>query len=253
MGTASFRTRVKLGGPITPFTDEPVTLEGGVYQITDPFKRVWNPDTEIQGTKGGTAYDLVIEIDPAGTGTWEELELSDIESINMLFGMFRIDSGKDPTNADQVRVSGEYIPISEGEEYDPDIPLPEEEDTRIAFCNSYDLTLEAAILDKTGFREAQISDGSRVREAGLFDVNASLSGFGRISSQISDAFHDRESVLIEVIPGNGEEIFRGWFVVDTDSLSGDVEDLETGDLSFQGTTHYPTYRFPTAFGWSDVV
>lgn len=251
MGTASFRTRVKLGGTITAFTEESVTLTEGVYQIEDEYKRLWNPDTEIDGSKG--VNDLVIEIDPLGSSTWETVGLENIESINFLFGMFTLDASIDPGEAAQVRVTGEYIPVSEGEFIEGTDPEEFRADTRIAFCDSYDLALEAVVLDKTGFREAQISEGSRVREAGLIDSNVSLTGFGRMSSAISDAFHDREPVLIEIIPGNGEEIFRGWYVVDTDSLGGAVDDLETGDLSFQMDTRYPTYRFPTSIGWSDLV
>jgi len=254
MGTASFRTRVKLGGTPTSFTDETVTYDSieGRYQIEDSIKRVWNPDTNIQGTKGNPEYDLVIEV--MIETTWTEIAFEDIESINLLFGLFTLDESIDPADASSVRVSGEYIPVSEGEEI-PGTSDPVEyyPDSRIAFCDSYDLTLEGTVHDKTGFREAQISDGSRVREIGLFDSNASLTGFGVIPSAISDAFFDRDTVLIEIIPGNGDEIFRGWYVVETDSLSGGVDDLETSDMSFQMNTEYPEDRVPVSFGWSNIV
>lgn len=242
-----FEAEVDTEGDFTDTDDSGTTedFEGGestgVYQIDDEHKQIWNPDTTIQGDKDDN--DLVIEVDD-GSG-FSEIDYDDIEAINMLFGKFSLKSDIDPDEASDVRVSGEYIPISEGD--------GDRVDRRIAYCDSYDLTLEYNVHDVTGFREAQITDGNRLREPGLLDSSASLTGFGTIPDDIERAFYDRDTVLLEIIPGNGDEIFRGWFVVETDSLSGDVDGLEESDMSFQLNTRYPESRIPVSLAWSDIV
>lgn len=242
MGVASYKTRVKLGGTSTAFTGATAsyveTNSDGhfVYQLDDEWKRVWDRTVDV------TIYDSAAEVAD-----------SDIHNINYLFGLIAFSGtvGTDGTDA-TITVDGSYIPISEGEN-DPENPGTPLDDTRIAYCNSYDLSVEATILDKTGFKEAQSSNGARMREAGLFDSSVTLGGFGRISEEISTAFHSRVPVLVEIIPGNAAETFRGWYVVETDSLSGGVDDLETADISFQLDTDYVTAGYAVGMGWSDLV
>lgn len=262
MGIAGYKTRIKLGGPITPFTDQTVTYDGttSIYQIASSYMRVWNPDTNIQGIK--LDGDLVIEVDEnfdtVDPASWIKPTIADIESINLLFGKVKfVDTyANDPADAGGVRISGEYIPITEGDQYidgDPTYGGAEWEDMRVAYCDSYDLTFECTVLDKTGYKEAQITNGHRHRDMGLLDSNASLTGFGHLSQKVTDALYDRDTMLIEVIPGNGSEIYRGWYVVESESLSGGVDDLENGDLSFQLDTQFPEDKFHVSMGWSDVV
>lgn len=240
MGVASYKTRVKLGGTSTAFTGETAsyveTDSDGyfVYQLDSSWKRLLDRAVDI------TVYDDAVEVADA-----------DIAMIDYLFGKIYFSGivGTDGTDG-TITVDGSYIPVSEGED-DPDDPGTPLAETRIAYCNSYDLAVEANILDKTGFKEAQASQGARVREAGLFDANLSLGGFGRISEAITTAFYSRTPVVVEIIPGNGSEIFRGWFVVDTDSLSGGVDDLETGDISMQLDDSFTGRGYAVNMSWSD--
>ena len=242
MGVASYKTRVKLGGTSTTFTGAAasyVETDGDgyfIYQMDDDWKRVWDRTVDV------TVHDGVTELDA-----------DDIHNINYLFGLisFSTEVGTDGTDG-TITIDGSYIPVSEGED-DPDDPGTPLDDSRIAYCNSYSLNVEAAILDKTGFKEAQASSGMRMKEAGIFESSVTLGGFGRVSTQISTAFHARTPVLIEIIPGNGVETFRGWYVVETDSLSGSVDDLETADISFQLDTGYVTDGYAVSMGWSDLV
>jgi len=242
MGVASYKTRVKLGGTSTTFTGDTASYvetdsDGNcIYQMDDSWKRVWDRTVDVTIYDGGT-----------------EVPVADVHNVNYLFGLISFSGtvGTDGTDA-TITVDGKYIPVSVGED-DPDNPGTPLDDTRIAYCNSYDLSVEATILDKTGFKEAQASSGARLREAGLFDSSVTLGGFGRISTAISNAFHSRTAVLVEIIPGNGSSIFRGWYVVETDSLSGGVDDLETADISFQLDTDYVTDGYAVSMGWSDLV
>lgn len=243
MGVASYHTRVKLGGTSTAFTGEAASYvetdaDTGyfIYQLDSSWKRVLDRSVDI------TVYDDAAEVADA-----------DIAAINYLFGLISFSGtvGTDGTDA-TITVDGSYIPVSEGED-DPDDPGTPLADTRLAYCNSYDLAVEASILDKTGFKEAQSSQGARVRESGIFDANVSLGGFGHVSQPLTDAFYSRTPVLVEIIPGNGAETFRGWFVVDTDSLSGGVDDLETADISMQLDDSFTGRGYAVNMGWSDLV
>src|SRR6056297_812304 len=242
MGVASYKTRVKLGGTSTPFTGATASyvetdIDGNfIYQMDDAWKRVWDRTVDV------TVYDDGAEVDDTV-----------VHNINYLYGLISFSGtvGTDGTDG-VITIDGSYIPVSESED-DPDNPGTPLAETRIAYCSSYDMTVEATVLDKTGFKEAQAGNGSRMKEPGLFDSSITLGGFGRLSEEISSAFYSRVPVLIEIIPGNGDQTFRGWYVVEQDSLAGSVDDLETADISFQLDTDYVTAGYAVSMGWSDLV
>ncbi len=209
---ASYKTVLNAISDIDSFTDEPMTAVTGddkIHFITDRTKSRWDPETIPTFKADG------VDVDEA-----------DIEHVDMLFGIviFTVDKVN-------VTVSGEYVSV-----------LP------VVYANSYTLNTNTTVLDKTGFKEAKDNDGYRLRKTGLLEASMNISGFHDMTEDFATEFDEliasRKPFFIEVIPGGDYQRFRGWFVCETDNLSGGVDDLEGQELSFQSVTHKYT-----SFAW----
>lgn len=235
VGVAGYKSIVKTSGVTTSFSDKAMSLveqDDGeyTYQVDDESVEVWDGDYAV------TFEDDGIEIDD-----------NIIVSINYLFGKVTLSEEKT-----DLTVSGHYVPLAgSGGEDDID-PSEPNFDRRLAFCESYSLNIEGDELDKTGFKEAQDSDGARIREIGLIDSDIDLSGFKGMSERIRDAFHDRERILVEIIPGGGDVKFRGWYVIGTKDFSGEVSDLENEELSFLLYEVESRENRFSSMAWSDM-
>ena len=205
MGTAAYLTRIIVGGTSTAFVDEPTTslgIESGtgyfVYQITDAGKRV------LDRGVSATVKDGVSPISADNIGY-----------IDYLFG--RVALIADVTGP--VTVSGNYIPVSDTE--------------RVNSCNSHTLNQSLVVHNAENYKDTQDNGGHRTRKTGIKDASVSLGGFFEMSADVKDAFDARTPVLVQIQPGGGPDIFRGWFLAESMNYSGGMDDLEGLEVSFQ--------------------
>lgn len=203
-GVPAYKTRIKRGGTPTSMSSESMSAVGSSYieyQIDSSAKRVWNRQSSATPT-------ILTDGSSVSASNY---------SLNYLFGKVTFDSAK--TSTTTVTVSGEYLPVSSSE--------------RVSRCSDHTLTREVDLLDQTGYAEAQDSSGHRDRVTGVKDSNVSLTRFEDTTNDFYDDLKDGSAVLIEIEPGGKGDIFRGWYLLENDNLSGGVEDLESGDVSLQ--------------------
>lgn len=217
-GIQAYKTKVKRGGTATSFSDEAMSAESSlVYAIDDTSKQVWNRESSAE---------VIVSDDGSSVG-------SSTYSANYLFGKVTFNSAP----SGDVTVSGEYIPVSSAQ--------------RIAYCNDHTLAIEANLLDDTGYKEAQDNGGNRTRDYGIQDSNVSLSRFqDGDKSLFKEALDNREAVLVEIQPGGLGLKFRGWYKIESDTLSGSVDDLESDDISLQLDDLRTSGGDHVNFGWN---
>lgn len=133
---------------------------------------------------------------------------SDIVKVDYLFGIVEFVTSK--TGA--ITVDGSYMPV-----------------TDIAGAKDYTLNIGSTILDDTDFS----TTGYRTKEYGLLDASVSLTRFDDVSQTFFDVLTNRETIVIEINPAGGSQYIRGWFKLESDGLSGDVNGLEEESLTFQ--------------------
>lgn len=198
MGTAGYLAVVKLAGTATAFTGEPCTGAGvNTYQITDETKQVWDRNAEFSFEEDGIP-----------------IPSEEIESIDTLFGRVIFTSAR----SGSITATGEYLPM-----------------ITVANARQYDLSHTGDLLDDTTYDSAQADGGNRSRTYGLRDVSLTL---GRLWAELEtdgfqDAIDNSLPLVLEVRPGGGNEISRGWYVIEADALSGDISALEEINLTFQ--------------------
>jgi len=215
-GSPGYLATVKRGGTPTAMSGEAMTLvSGNTYQIDDLTKRIWDPTATFVFSDGGG-------------GSPQTLDASDILSIDYLFGAVTFTSAK--TGPIEVE-SGTFIPV-----------------VFISGAHSYNLNQGGDVLDDTDFELAQGNNGRRTRILGLRDVSVTTARHWQPTDVFKDAINNRTRVLIEVIPGGGTIIARGWFVTESEEHTGDVAALEAGNLAWQLDGDVLT-----DFGWSDQV
>ena len=213
MGVLGYRTIVRASGESTSFQDEPmspITWQGltHVYQIDDFHRQIWDREEDLVFHAAGTT-----------------IEATDIVMIDHLFGLVQFTEAKA-----SVTVSGNYLPME-----------------NVAFARDYSLPIASTLLDATGFYEAQLNNGQRMRFIGMLDASLSISRLWTVGSEFQTNFYNRTPMLFDVRPGGGELVFRGWFVAETANLSGGVEDLESEELNFQANEVNQV-----AFAWGEV-
>lgn len=144
---------------------------------------------------------------------------SEIIDINYVFGRVTFDT---TYAGGVVSVVGSYMPLAVA-----------------AGAHTYTLAQTADVLDDTDFT----STGFRSKNMGLFDVSLTLNSWDPLSSQFSEILvasstsaRRGQPIVAEVTPGGlstSSITARGWFVVENDSLSGDVSGLEEASISLQ--------------------
>jgi hypothetical protein len=105
--------------------------------------------------------------------------------------------------------------------------------TDIAGAKDYTLNIGSTILDVTDLATTNSNGGYRTKKYGLLDASVSLTRFDDISQTFYDVLANRETVVIEINPARGDQYIRGWFKLESDGLSGDVNGLEEESLTFQ--------------------
>lgn len=215
-GVVGYYTTIKIGGTPTEFTGETMTDTGDkkTFQIDTATREIWDLETTP------TFYDDGVEVDPTS-----------IASIDYLFGKVTF---KEETEG-PITVDGKYIPT-----------------VKVSLATNYSLNMVSTIHDQSDFERLQEGGGHRIRSQGIHDVGVTLTRFEDVTQRFRDALLSRKQVLIEIQPGgpdNNGPIFRGWFVVEQDSLSGGVDELETADVSFQISGDQR--ETGTTFAWSE--
>ncbi len=209
-GVAGYLTVLKKSGTATVMTSDPMTSTGSTvanrYQISAAAKQVFDRNTVPTFRGGGSS-----------TAAGSTIAASAVASVNYLFGTVTFSS----TQPEPVKVTGKYMPM-----------------TNVAGAKSYTLSQAADVLDDTDFS----STGYHTRKPGLNDVSLTVSRWHSLDLTFWTLMEARASVVAELQPGGSGSVARGWFVVESETHTGDVSALEESELVFQldddGTAAY---------------
>jgi hypothetical protein len=194
--SASYTSSIKKSGISTAFTGETMSnTTGNSFRIDDVNKRIFDRDATF------TFYEDAVAI----------LE-SDIVKVDYLFGTVEFATAKTGV----VTVDGSYMPV-----------------TDIAGAKDYTLNIGSTILDVTDLATTNSNGGYRTKKYGLLDASVSLTRFDDISQTFYNVLTNRETVVIEINPANSDQYIRGWFKLESEGLSGDINGLEEESLTFQ--------------------
>lgn len=214
-GIAGYKAQLKLGGVPTIFTDIALTqLKDLIFRITDPIKRVISAD-----------YPLVVEDNSNVIVPWER--------VNYLEGVFHI---IDFASYDlPFKVTGRYIPL----EY-------------IGGSKEYSLEIAGDVLDATAFHDqSDLSAGYRQRVNGIHDISVSFSRWQNFSNAFIYAKQNQTPIFVSVNPGGSNLFAKGWFQIETDSLSGDIGSLEEESVSLVLCDNKAETSFSYAYNLTD--
>lgn len=189
MSVASYTTQLKAGGTATAFTEEPlIKYSNLVYRVTNPVKRVLSPNHEIV-IRDSVTNDIIIP-----------------DSINYLDGVILLAQAVD--NA--LEIDAYYIPLS-----------------FIGGAKEYSLEIGGDVLDNTSFHSAtEVCPGYRSRAYGLHDASLSFSRYNDLVTTLLESKLEKTPIFARVNPGGGKTLISGWFIAETDTLSGDIGALE---------------------------
>lgn len=201
-----YKARVYMTGTSTSMTDEPMTQSGATktYYTTDADKNIWDP------TQTFVIKDNAVTV---ATSNYE---------LNYLLGKVTFDAGYSVTGP--VTVTGNYLPYFE-----------------ISTCRSFSLNLTVQDLDST-----TLGDEAMSRLMGLIDATGTVERFdigeddydtvGTSGVTVFDALSSRSAKVIEIDPTTDSgTVFRVMTRFQADEVAAEVDGLQTGGLSFQGT------------------
>jgi hypothetical protein len=211
-GIAAYKTKLSLGGEPTPFTNEPLQILGRrIFRISDPLKRVLSANHPIV---------LIFEED--------ETIFVPIKEINYLEGIIFTEN----EGWSDLRISAHYIPLQ-----------------FIGGSKEYSLEMAGDILDNTAFNSS--NEGFRTKVNGLHDIKLTIGNFNDFSNVFINSKLDKSKVFISINPGESELFIKGWFEIETDSLSGDVGSLEEESLSLVLTGNNAKTNFSYSYNIID--
>lgn len=192
MSQAAYKTTIKLGGTVTAIVGEATTDLG-----SDQFQ-ITDPIKQVLDPDTAViVYDDATPVVPA--------------DIDYLFGIVTLPA----TPSGTVTIDASYVPLG-----------------TMGGSFEYSLDIGGDILDDTNFAETNTNNGFRTKTYGLLDVSTSVSRYDDLAKTFKNHKRNREKVFIEIRPGGGNDIARGWFVIETDSSSGDIGSLEQEALQF---------------------
>lgn len=134
------------------------------------------------------------------------IPVGDIESIDYLFGKVTFTGVK----VGPITVDGAYVPL-----------------TTIAGGKEASLTMTSSVLDNTAIGNV----GYHTKKQGVLDVNISSTRFYDYDEDFSVVLGARTPLVIEITP-DGTKSYRGWFVVEGNDISLDIDSLEEESLTF---------------------
>lgn len=194
-GAVGYKAQLKLGGVPTSFTAEMEDLGNGFARIIDPVKRVIS-----------TKHDIYIEDnDPLGPVEVEDYRMNHLEGViefegSPVFPLF---------------ITAYYIPLQ-----------------YIGGAKDYSLEIGGDVLDDSCFHtDTVLSQGYRTKKNGLHDVSLSFSRWNNFNKKLVEAKLNKTPVFVSVNPGGYNLFIKGWYYIETDSLSGEVSGLEDESLS----------------------
>ncbi len=214
-GVAGYKAQLKLGGVPTIFTDEPLTpLSDLVYRIDDEIKRVLSANHAVVIED---ANDVVIVPD----------------KINYLEGVILLSAPE----IESLRISARYIPL-----------------LYIGGAKEYSCEIGGDVLDDTSFHPDSdtLSAGYRTKVCGIHDISVSFSRWNDFSNSLLDAKIAKTPIFVSVNPGASSTFIKGWFQIETDSLSGDIGSLESEDLSLVLCGNNSLTYFSYSYNYSDA-
>lgn len=200
MALQGYKTTVKIGGSPTNLTSAAMTsysTSPRTYQVTNSAQRIFSSTAAL--TFKSSSYTLVG---------------SDIASVNYLFGAVTLTTTfTGGANYKGIpKVSGKYIPTS-----------------LVAGGHSYKLNQTATLVDVTDYS----SSGWTMRQASLRDVDLTVDRFDSLELTYFNLVNSGGSCLIEIRPGGAGNVARGWFLVDHENRSGDVNQVEMSEEGFK--------------------
>lgn len=192
-GQAGYKVQIKIGGTAVPVTDEACTMTSAKNYII----------TDVDRRCMDRYATVTVSIDATPVD-------ADLIFVNYLFGIVVLDASV----ADGVMtIDYSYVPVVD-----------------VACANSFSLEIAGDILDDTCFNQA----GFRTKIYGLNDISASLEKIDLTDKSFIDAKLARNAVLVEFdFDGTGEDLARGWFIVESDNYSGDVGGLLQESIALQ--------------------
>ena len=107
--------------------------------------------------------------------------------------------------------------------------------TGVIGARSYNITMNADMLEDTDFENTSLNGGNRTFQYGLLTGTISLERIDDFSRTLKNSLINRIELLIDVTPKSGSS-FRGWFLPSQADSQGSVEDLETESLTFNLNT-----------------
>ena len=112
--------------------------------------------------------------------------------------------------------------------------------TYVGSADQFQLDIGGDILDETTFKSAAEDNGFRSRTYGLNDISLTVEGLRTLTRSTKNlllfAITERQEVIVEIITSSGTQRIRGYFIAESDTLSGDVGSLEREAISFQMTS-----------------
>jgi hypothetical protein len=212
-GVAGYKAQLKIGGTPVIITDEPLTqFADGVYRITNSLKRVLSANHVITVTD--------IDDNPVV-----------IEKINYLEGVILVSD-----SVDSPKLTGRYIPLS-----------------FIGGAKEYTLEIGGDVLDDSAFHsDSEVSPGYRSKVCGIHDISCSFTRWNDFSNnKLKEAKLAKTPIFVSINPGASKTFIKGWFQIETDSLSGDIGSLEQEDLSLSLCGNNSKTYFSYSFNYTD--
>lgn len=205
-GFAGYITTVKKNNTSTGFTTEAFTsITAKIYQITDEVKEIWD--------RNGGAF---VFFDNAIDHT------ADVEFIDYLFGIITFFAAYSVITP--VTATGFHWTT-----------------TSLGTANAFTVTQTANPIETTDFATAQANSGLRTFDPGLRTVQVELTGFYTLANEFLADLKARSEVIIEINPDGVAatgSLMRGFFLIASESQSGDVGALEEETTVF--TLNVPT-------------
>lgn len=200
MAIAGHTTRLKVSGAAVPVTAEACTsLGGGVYQVTNTARRIWDPSAAITVKDGGT---------PVSSALW---------SFDYLFGKVTF-SGYTPSGA--VTVDGSYLPVA-----------------TVAEVKSFSASFAGDLLDRTTFdsagskqKQAGLRDGSGsfvMLSSPLDDIDPVTGG----TQNLATVMNNGTPKLFEALFGT--QYLRQWVILEGIETTAAVDGLVESTVSYQ--------------------
>lgn len=216
-GFAGYVCKLNLTGAAITITAEACTLVSGkTYKITNTIKQCIDPNTVI------VVFDNAVD------------QTANVLNVDYLFGRITFKAAYTVTGP--VTITGKYLPVS-----------------AIASAQSFTLGMTAAAIDTSDLVTVQGNSGLRTFSAGLNTVSLDLKGVYALSNAWRSKLTARSILMVEIIPdGTTQSVARGFFLVDTQSLSGNVGALELESLKLvlnvPATLNSPSLLL-TPFNW----